>query len=493
MSEILHKLRESPEREVFATGEGWYSAGDLLARIESLIALMSSRGIRRAALFADNGLKWLVTDLACQAAGVALLPLPLFFSASQIRHCLALAGPEIILTDNSPSFDGRLGLERETWRRDNGSGVVWTCPARIPEALLPEGTAKITFTSGSTGSPKGVCLGEAQLGAVARSLLQATGLSAPRHLCLMPLSTLLENLAGVHAPLLAEGQVIAPALSEVGLRGSSELDVGQLLNALDRYQPNTVILIPQLLTVLATACEMGWRPPQSLRFMAVGGAPVSPALLTRARAYGLPVYEGYGLSECASVVALNRPKRDKPGSVGTVLDHLQVRVEHGEILVSGNTFLGYAGDPESWNRDFVSTGDLGYFDSDGFLHVDGRRKNVMISSFGRNFSPEWIEAELIAGPLLAQCVVFGDSRPACSALLYPRDPATTNGAIQKWLDRVNETLPDYARIHHWLRLPEPLSKARGTLTENQRLKRDAIYDLYSAEIENLYSLNETAS
>lgn len=493
MLKILEILRESPDREVFDAGDGALSAGQLLSRVESLMALISAREVRRAALFADNGLAWVIADLACQAAGVTLLPLPQFFSPRQMQHCVAVAGPEIILTDNAPAFDGLLGLEREAWRRDEESGLVWTRPARVGGALLPEGTAKITFTSGSTGDPKGVCLSQEQQLAVSRSILEATGLKAPRHLCLMPLTTLLENVAGVYAPLLAGGQVVAPALAEVGLKGSSGLDVGQLLGALDRFQPNTVIMIPQLLTALAAACEMGWRPPASLRFMAVGGAPVSAALLKKARAYGLPVYEGYGLSECASVVALNTPRRDQPGSAGAVLGHLEASVEDGEVVVRGNTFLGYAGDPQSWNQNLVHTGDLGYFDSEGFLHVNGRRKNVMISSFGRNISPEWIEAELLGGPLLAQAVVCGDSRPACSALVFPRDPATTDTAIQKWLDRVNAGLPDYARIQHWFRLPAPLSAEQGTLTENSRPKRDAIAGLYADAIENLYSLNETAS
>ena len=138
------------------------------------------------------------------------------------------------------------------------------------------------------------------------------------------LSTLLENIAGVYTPLLANGCIITPSLMDLGMHGSSTLNVGKLLTRLTGYQPNSLILVPELLLALVQACEKGWQPPQSLMFVAVGGGKVSPTLLQNVREHGLPVYEGYGLSECSSVVCLNSPDQNRTGSVGKALPSREI-------------------------------------------------------------------------------------------------------------------------------------------------------------------------
>ena len=130
--------------------------------------------------------------------------------------------------------------------------------------------------------------------------------------------------------------------------------------------------------------------------------------MTAARVAGLPAYEGYGLSECASVVALNAPGAVREGSVGRVLPHATLRIdEAGEIHVRGATMLGYLGE-EGASPEEVATGDLGFINDDGYLYVQGRRKNLLITSLGRNVSPEWVERELLAHTSIGQAVVFGD-------------------------------------------------------------------------------------
>jgi acyl-coenzyme A synthetase/AMP-(fatty) acid ligase len=201
---------------------------------------------------------------------------------------------------------------------------------------LPAGTACITYTSGTTGQAKGVCLDADTLVSVAGAVLSATAsLNPRRHLCLMPLATLLENVAGAYAALLSGAQVALPPLAEIGYTGAAGLDVPTLLACLHRYQPESAILLPQLLLALVSAAEQGQALPASLRFLAVGGGRVGPRLLARAAALGLPVYEGYGLTECASVVCLNRPGASLPGSVGQPLGHARVQVRDGELLVEG--------------------------------------------------------------------------------------------------------------------------------------------------------------
>jgi long-subunit acyl-CoA synthetase (AMP-forming) len=186
------------------------------------------------------------------------------------------------------------------------------------------------------------------------------------------------------------------------------------------------------------------------------------------------------------VVSLNVPGSERPGSCGRPLPHLDVEIDAGEIVVRGNAMLGYAGEPPSWHPEAVRTGDLGYFDADGYLFITGRSKNLLISSYGRNISPEWVESELQAESCLADCVVFGDARPYCVALLSPRDPAASDAMIQRAVDRCNARLPDYARVRQWHRLGQPLASAGDLLTENGRPKRPAILSQFSAVIESLY-------
>jgi long-subunit acyl-CoA synthetase (AMP-forming) len=209
-------------------------------------------------------------------------------------------------------------------------------------------------------------------------------------------------------------------------------------------------------------------------------------MLERVRGHGVPVYEGYGLSECASVVSLNTPGHDRAGTSGKVLPHVQVSVVDDELEISGNTFLGYLGEPETWHQRPVQTGDIGHVDDEGYITVQGRRKNVLISSFGRNISPEWVESELLADGMFQQAVVLGDARPWCVALLVPRDQAMPDARLQAQLDAVNSNLPDYAQIREWRRLPEPLTAPNGMLTANGRPRRQTIDQQYAGLIDQMY-------
>ncbi|MDR2155366.1 MAG: AMP-binding protein, partial [Burkholderiaceae bacterium] len=352
---------------------------------------------------------------------------------------------------------------------------------------LPPDTGKLTFTSGSTGTPKGVCLSHAQLLRQAQSLADAVGLRAPRHLCVLPLATLLENVAGVYAPLLAGGVVEVRGMETLGMSGSRMTDPRRFLRTIDEARPDTLILIPQLLQLLVQSVQVGWTPPP-LRFIAVGGSRVSAALVQAARAAGLPVYEGYGLSECASVVSLNTPAHDLPGSCGRPLPHVQVRVADGEVLIDGNAMLGYVDDPASWGQRTIHSGDLGRLDAAGFLHIEGRRKNLLISSYGRNIAPEWVESELLATAAFSEAVVFGDAKPYCVALLSPAKASIDAALMQDAVAAANARLPDYAQVRRWLCLPRPLASL-GLCTANGRPRRAEIEIACAAELQALYAGN----
>jgi len=491
MNELLARLADrvstDPGSVVLETANETLTAFELHAAIRLFADTLKSVDVKRLGLLAENSPGWIIADLACQLADICLIPLPHFFSDTQLFNSMASAGVDTVLTDDPGRLHAIVPGHAEPFACGEQYRLTLNAVDNPKSRALPDGSRKITFTSGSTGAPRGVCLDNAQQLRVAHALAAAIGITRPRHLCLLPLSTLLENIGGVYVPLLTDGTIIAPPGVDVGLGGSTGLSIPKMLQALERHQPTSMIILPQMLVGLVAALEDGWKPPASLEFVAVGGGKVSSALIHLARNAGLPVYEGYGLSETASVTCLNRAGCDLPGSAGQPLAHVDVSIENDEIVVRGNTFLGYLDDQESWYPESVATGDLGHFDAQGFLYISGRKKNVLISSFGRNINPEWVESQLLSQPLLAQCFVFGDDRPWCIALLAPADPDCTDQEIQAWIDLANLDLPDYARIGAWYRLSERLTTEDGLMTDNGRPRRALIEQHYGPIIDSLYS------
>ena len=467
-------------RPALDDGRRAWSPAELDAAVAQAAAGLRQAGARVLATVLDNGAAFVVLDEAAAQAGLVHVPLPLFFSADQMRHALQVAGVDCLVT--APTWAARWPVL--PWQPVEIAGEV-LMQARLPArpAALPPGTAKITFTSGTTGAPKGVCLSGPALDAVAAGLVQALApLGIERHLNALPFAVLLENIAGVMAPRRHGATLLARPLAELGLEGSSRFDTARFHAAVAQAQPHSLILLPQMLRAwCGHLARHGLRAPGSLKIVAVGGAAVGEALIRAAQSLGIPACEGYGLSEGASVQTLNLPGAQRPGSAGRPLPHARVRVnDHGGIEIAGALFSAYldgAGQaapvPAWW-----PTGDLGHVDEDGFLHVRGRRKHVLITAFGRNVSPEWVETALRGQPAIAQAVVLGDGQPALSAVLWPLSSdvshAAPDTALQAAVDAANAGLPDYARIGRWVRARAPFDAASGFATANGRPQRAAI-------------------
>ncbi len=461
---LNHWARQQPDAIALQDAHASLSWGELPAAIDRVADRLERDAGLRIALLADNSRHWVLADLAALKLQRPLIPVPLFFSEEQRAHLFSRAGIDTLMTVE----DDQLQIRR----------------LQIPATELHPGTAKITFTSGTTGAPKGVCLSAEQQLRVAHSLAERlSGVGIDHHLCLLPLATLLENIAGVYTALLMGASVQLPSLATLGWQGSSGLNVEQLLSALHQHRPDSLITLPQILSALAAIGEQGTTLPE-LRFIAVGGARVGADLIRRARAQGLPAYEGYGLSECASVVSLNTPDLDSIGSAGSALGHNHLNLSaEGELLIEGNCMLGYLGEPP--HSGVYATGDLVRMDNSGFLHIEGRRRNVIINSYGRNLSPEWVESELLAQPGIEEAVLYGEAQPFNCALIHA--PSLNNDQLDAHLVRINARLPDYARVRQWTRPETSMRKQHGLYTLNGRPRREAIARHFADTFESLYA------
>jgi long-chain acyl-CoA synthetase len=468
--QFFAQLRSHQPREPAIEGtNAALSYGALLDTVDALAEERSQQRVRALATRLPNGPAWIVADLAALRAGIVHVPLPLFFTAEQQAFAMGAAGVDAVLEESAP--------EGTPARLVQVAGDRLNLRRRVAAlAPMPAGTRKITFTSGTTATPKGVCLGDAML-AVADGLTRALApLAVRRHLCTLPLPVLLENIAGVYAPLAAGATVIVPASDRVGLHGSSGFDPAMLDETARRQRAQSAIVLPQMLrSWSAWRATAAAAPLPALKFVAVGGAHVGAAVIAQARHAGLPAYEGYGLSEAGSVQTLNLPRADRPGSAGQALPHARLRVDsEGQIWVAGSPMLGYLGADCAVSPAWLPTDDLGRIDSEGYLHIDGRRGNVLITSFGRNVSPEWVESELQASPVVAQAVVFGDGQPQLTAVLWPARADASERALAEAVAKANARLPDYGRIGHWLRGRAPFTAASGMATANGRPRREAI-------------------
>lgn len=477
LAAIAEHARARPDRIALDDGQVRLSYGELLAEVDRRRERLAARNARRVGLALDNGLEWALWDLALLSDERVAVPVPGFFSASQRKHLVASAG-----------LDGWIGAGFEAtalgFAPSDDAAIACRTVSRPPE--MHAGTAKITFTSGTSGAPKGVCLDNTAMLRVAESIATLVApLDIRRHLAMLPLATLLENIGGLYVPLWLGASCHLPNMATLGWQGASGFCPRTAMSVIESVKPQSLILVPQLLqALLALAPEA----PESLSFVAAGGARLAPALLAQAEERGWPVFEGYGLSECASVVCLNRPGEPAHG-VGRPLPHAKVRLStNGDVEISGATMLGYLG--EAPIGDWYSSGDLGRLVSypDGErLHLDGRRREVFITAYGRNVDPQWVESELTLQPMIAQALVHGEALDHNRALIVPRDPSTDDATLAAAITAANARLPDYARVHAWRRTT-PFTPANDQLTANGRLRRASVFEAYrdwlSAETES---------
>lgn len=488
LERISHFAAKQPQHLALADNACILSYKELQREIDRVAPEISGK---RVGLLMDNCCAWAILDLSLQKNGATCVPMPTFFSDCQLEHLVSNAGLDTIITDQPlriiKLFQTLLPMELSVVEQKFDCFIL----NPLETLPVPAHTAKITYTSGTTGQPKGVCLTGASIRHVTESLSSVVNAgSQDKALTLLPLSTLLANIGGVYAPLYSGGSSFLPDLTECGMTGSTGINPDSLIDTLNRIEPTVTIVVPHLLKAIVEGVFKGASLPISLRYIAVGGAPVSPFLLDQAREMGLPVYQGYGLSEAASVVSMEIPGGKTSGSSGRPLPHVKVNIaDDGEIMVTGNLFSGYLGYPPRQGDEWP-TGDIGFLDDKGELHITGRKKTSFATAHGRKLAPEWIESELIGHPTIAQALLIGESRHFNTAIVVPNSISSVP-KIADVITTLNHSLPDYARISRWIIAEEPFSIRNGLANGAGTLDRGAIEARYASQIDNIYKVGRS--
>ncbi len=441
-----------------------------------------------------------------------------------------------------------------TWEEflERGNGVEdGAVDARLA-AITPDTTATYIYTSGTTGPPKGVMLSHHNVLWTADTTVGLLHFNADDSmLSYLPLSHIAEQLISMYGPVVLGCQVyFAESLEKVP-------------DNLKEVQPTIFFGVPRIWEkfhaavsaklVLATGIKkllvnwamgvarrvhahnnrsaslptlLGWQYALAqilvfrklkaalglgrVRVCASGAAPIASDVLEFFTGLDLVVHEVYGQSEDCGPTTVNLPGKTRFGAVGLPLPGVEVKIaDDGEILVRGpNVFKGYfkdeAATAETLIDGWLYSGDLGSFDADGFLHITGRKKEIIITAGGKNIAPKNIEAALKQHPLIEEAVVIGDRRKFLSTLLTLQNPAAANWLqehghsgephthaairteIEAWIDRVNQ---DFARVEHVRKfqiLPRSLTTDDGELTPTLKLKRRVIASNWSDTIESMY-------
>ena len=464
----------------------------------------------------------------------------------------------LVVFDRAGEVDGALSLED---LRERGRSLGRAEPeliARRAAQAKPEDLATLIYTSGTTGPPKGVMLSHRNiLSNVAAGLRVFDLRDTDTSLSFLPLSHILERMAGLYCMYQARTTIayaesidtVSENLMEVqptvmvSVPRLYEKIYGRILDSATRsgFMKKQIFFwarsvgMERSRRLLAGASVGSWlglrfavadrlvfsklrrRTGGRLRFFISGGAPLAREIAEFFHAAGLPILEGYGLTESSPVLAVNTFKDLRFGTVGKPLPGVDIRIaEDGEILARGpNVMLGYYDQPdataETLADGWLHTGDIGHLDEDGFLIITDRKKDLIVTAGGKNVAPQPIENELKTDKFITEAVILGDRRPYLTAIIVPnferleryvrykgiqvadradmtRDPQVVD-LIRRRIDRHQRDAASYETIKRFHLLDRDLSVAGGELTPTLKVRRKEISERFRDEIDALYGGN----
>jgi long-chain acyl-CoA synthetase len=442
-----------------------------------------------------------------------------------------------------------------SWPEALALGEQTAAPGSDAAATLSRGDlACFIYTSGTGGNPKGVMLTHGNIlanVAGAHAVLETLGLGDDEvFLSFLPLSHAYEHTGGQFLPMAVGAQIYyadgleALASDFVEVRPTIVACVPRLYEVMRQRILRMTARQPRLKAKLfAKAVDLGskaYERPEAMnlaertfnrlldrlvrhvvraRFggrikaLVSGGAPLNYDVGLFFTALGVPLFQGYGLTECAPVISVNGPGQMKLHTVGRPIPGMEVRIaEDGEIVVRGPSVMrGYwrdeAGTSQVLRDGWLHTGDVGVIDDDGFLQITDRKKDIIVNSGGDNVAPQRVEGVLALQPQIAQVIVYGDARPHLVALIVPDvefakayarqhkvkpDLAELvqhkefERAIGEAVARANEGLSVIERVRHFRLLPEPFTIENGTMTPTLKLRRQLIYRVHRDLFESMY-------
>ncbi|MEM7113398.1 MAG: long-chain fatty acid--CoA ligase [Chloroflexota bacterium] len=430
-------------------------------------------------------------------------------------------------------------------------------PNEARDAVQPDDLASLMYTSGTTGRPKGVALKHDMLYTVVEVLDSLVTLEeGDTGVIYLPMSHILQrvnvylgrysSLVGYFAPSITEFVMTCQAANPRSLSGVPrvfEKIHARIMAGVEQAPEGRQKLFHRAIDAGRRRVrleEAGKSIPLGLRFqtaiferliysklrasifgtnieyLTCGAAPISTELLEFYYAIGLPVFEGYGLTETCSPITLNLPEKRKIGTVGPALPGSEIKIaEDGEVLLKGpSVFEHYYNNPDATSDSFTEdgwfkSGDIGELDADGFLRITDRKKYLIITAAGKNIAPAPIEQKLLQHPLIGQVVVHGDQRKYLSALMT-LDPeslavwAEQNGKgeksaadlasdsdvmaeINSFVETANGQLARYETIKQYRILPEEFSIQNGYLTPSMKIKRKAIEADFAKTLDGMYA------
>ena len=422
-------------------------------------------------------------------------------------------------------------------------------------AIEPDALATIIYTSGTTGHPKGVMLSHRNFLANIADANRVIGISEDdTTLSFLPLSHAFERTT-VYIYLYSGATFIfAENLETLGrdmqqVRPTVMTGVPRVYEKLRARVVAAVADAPRVRQALfawavgvghaAAGAKLSGRAPGlltrlqrpladrlvlskirartggRLRYVVSGSAPLSREVAEFLYAVGMPVIEGYGLTETAPVLTVNRLEAPRLGTVGPPLDRVELRIaDDGEVLARGpNVMMGYYRNPEATaeciRAGWFHTGDIGRIDGDGYLTITDRKKEILVTAGGKNVAPQPIEALLKRDPLVAEAMLVGDRRPYVSAVLVPDAPTLeqrvaaaglapgglddlvgrddVRALFQPLVDQANAELASFEQVKRFALLPAQFSIDTGELTPTLKLKRRVVMERWEDVIEGIYN------
>ncbi|MCZ6728897.1 MAG: AMP-binding protein [SAR324 cluster bacterium] len=487
----------------------------------------------KVALLGKNSAHWILTDLAIWMAGHVTVPLYPTLTADSVRQLLEHSESKLLFVGKLDDWDQMKGGVPQGMPQISlplsppDSGAKWEQIAAESEPITdnpqrePQDLATIVYTSGTTGKPKGVMLSFGAMGLTARELCKMTNMSPQdRTLSYLPLAHVYERVG-------VEG---------LTLNGGGEIFFAESLHTfvadLQRARPTVFASVPRL-WLKFQAGVFAKVPPEKLerllsipilsslvrkkilkglglqdtRLAICAAAPVPAEVLRWYRRLGLELLEGYGMSENCAYSHFAPAGKGKVGYVGTANPGVETRIsDEGELLVkSPGMMMGYYKEPglttEAITADgFLRTGDMGDIDSEGYLRITGRVKELFKTSKGKYVAPSPIENQLISHPYIEQACVIGSGFPQPSGLIMLSEEARAltageegrgkiEDAMGALLKRVNENLDHHERLQYLALVQEEWGIDNGMITPTMKIKRAAIEETYGPHFESWYGAN----